>query len=257
VGQLALLAALWSGVGLGPVGWGAGIGCAAGVWALVTAALRGSSARLGPADAVTQVRTVLVGAVTALVADRISSGLGGAVAGWPLVALASVALLLDAVDGQVARRTGTASAFGARFDMEVDAFLILVLSVQVAGRFGVWVLAIGTMRYFFVAAAALAPWLRAGLPASLARKTVAALQGVILVVAASGVLPHLAAALALATALGLLCWSFGRDTRWLWDRRAAARMAEAMAAESWSGPQPSTRITSPGIWSARRCRISR
>ena len=39
---------------------------------------------------------------------------------------------LDAVDGQVARRTGTVSALGARFDMEVDAFLILVLSVYVA-----------------------------------------------------------------------------------------------------------------------------
>ena len=37
--------------------------------------------------------------------------------------------VLDAVDGHVARRTGTATAFGARFDMEVDAFLIVVLSV--------------------------------------------------------------------------------------------------------------------------------
>ena len=44
----------------------------------------------------------------------------------------SVALALDGVDGQVARRTGTVSALGARFDMEVDAFLVLVLSVHVA-----------------------------------------------------------------------------------------------------------------------------
>ena len=42
--------------------------------------------------------------------------------------LASVALILDGVDGKVARRTRNASAFGARFDMEVDAFLILVFS---------------------------------------------------------------------------------------------------------------------------------
>ena len=48
-----------------------------------------------------------------------------------LVVLASVALVLDAVDGQVARRTGTVTPFGARFDGEVDAFLILVLSVAV------------------------------------------------------------------------------------------------------------------------------
>ena len=43
--------------------------------------------------------------------------------------LSSVALALDGVDGQVARRTRTVSALGARFDMEVDAFLVLVLSV--------------------------------------------------------------------------------------------------------------------------------
>ena len=63
-----------------------------------------------------------------------------------------VALVLDWVDGQVARRTGTVTAFGARFDMEVDAFLILVLSVYVAGSFGPWVLAIGLARYALLAA---------------------------------------------------------------------------------------------------------
>ena len=64
-----------------------------------------------------------------------------------LVLLASVALALDAVDGRVARRTGTVSALGGRFDMEVDAFLILVLSVQVARDHGLWVLVIGAARY--------------------------------------------------------------------------------------------------------------
>ena len=57
-----------------------------------------------------------------------------------LVVLAAVALVLDGVDGQVARRTGTVSALGARFDMEVDAFLMLVLSVYVASSWprGCW-----------------------------------------------------------------------------------------------------------------------
>ena len=73
-----------------------------------------------------------------------------------------MALALDAVDGWVARRTGTVSALGARFDMEVDAFLILVLSGYVAPTLGGWVLAIGLMRYAFVAAGWVLPWLRAG-----------------------------------------------------------------------------------------------
>ena len=64
-----------------------------------------------------------------------------------LVSLATVALVLDAVDGWVARRTRTTGMFGARFDAEVDAFLILVLSVYVARSVGAWVLAIGVARY--------------------------------------------------------------------------------------------------------------
>ena len=44
-----------------------------------------------------------------------------------LVTLSAVALTLDLVDGWVARRSNTASNMGARFDGEVDAFLILVL----------------------------------------------------------------------------------------------------------------------------------
>src|SRR4051794_12626570 len=116
--------------------------------------------RFGPADYVTAVRAVLSGVVAVLVA--------GALVGRDhttiLVTLAAIALALDLVDGYVARRTNTASEFGARFDLEVDAFLIAVLSVQVAGQFGWWVLLIGAMRYLYVAAAELWPWLRLSLP---------------------------------------------------------------------------------------------
>ncbi len=64
-----------------------------------------------------------------------------AVAVATLVTLASVALALDFVDGRLARRTGTESALGAKLDGEVDAFLILVLSIEVAPSAGAWVLA--------------------------------------------------------------------------------------------------------------------
>jgi phosphatidylglycerophosphate synthase len=130
-----------------------------------------------------------------------------------------VALVLDAVDGVVARRTGTASSLGARFDMEVDAFLLLVLSAYVARTVGAWVLAIGVMRYLFVAAGWALPWLRGRLPSRYWRKVVAATQGIVLVIAASGVLPAWLATVALVVALGLLVESFGRDVAWLWRRR--------------------------------------
>ena len=218
--QLLLLALLGKGVGLGPVGWLAGTAYTAALWSLLTVALHRSGTRsLGPADHVTLARAVLVGGVAALVADRAGEGVPVVVFVW----LASVALVLDAVDGQVARRTGTASPLGARFDMEVDAFLILVLSVPVAMFLGPWVLAIGAMRYVFVAAAWVMPWLSAALPPSFARKTVAALQGIVLVLAIPGVLPRPVATVLAGLALAFLVWSFGRDILWLWRNQFRAR----------------------------------
>jgi phosphatidylglycerophosphate synthase len=214
--QLVLLAVLYAGVGLGPVGWLTGIGYAVCLCALLTAAVRRArTGSLGPADHVTLARAVLVGGVTALVADRFWGGTPDVV----LVVIATVALVLDAVDGKVARRTGTVSALGARFDMEVDAFLILVLSIHVAVSLGAWVLVIGAMRYAFVAASWVLPWMRAALPANYAAKTVAALQGIVLVAASSGALPGPVPTVLVGVALTLLVWSFGRDVLRLWSGR--------------------------------------
>jgi phosphatidylglycerophosphate synthase len=126
---------------------------------------------------------------------------------------------MDFVDGQVARRTGTASRLGARFDMEIDAFLLLVLSWYVALALGWWVVAIGAWRYLYTGAARVIPWLRPPLPQRWFRKTVAAVQGVVLVVAASGVLPHPVTVAVVATALALLTVSFVRDIAWQYHHR--------------------------------------
>ncbi len=212
--HVVVLAFLGAGVSLGPAGWlaGATYGVVAG--ALLAFALRRSrTPALGPANRVTLARVVLVGGVTALMAD------GDAGRAPVLVALGTVALILDAVDGHVARRTRTVSPLGARFDMEVDAFLILVLSASVSASLGVWVLAIGGMRYLFVVVGWILPWLREPLPPSFARKTVAAVQGVVLVAASAPVVPYPVAVVSVAVALVLLVWSFGRDIGWLWSRR--------------------------------------
>ncbi|MGD9986252.1 CDP-alcohol phosphatidyltransferase family protein [Pseudonocardia sp.] len=216
-GELALLGVLAATVGLGPAGWVVGAVHAVVLTALLARGERAEGRR--PADRVTALRAVLGGAVTALVAD----GVAGRVAPVAvLVVVASVALVLDAVDGRVARRTGSASAFGARFDMETDAWLIAVLSVHVAGLLGWWVVAIGAMRYAFVVATALVPWLRGTVPPTSGAKVVAAAQGIVLVVASAALLPAAAATVLVGTALGALSWSFGRDVRYLNGARSAA-----------------------------------
>jgi phosphatidylglycerophosphate synthase len=165
----------------------------------------------GPANRVTLVRSVLVCAVAVLTfVDDFEARVP------VLVGVAGVALVLDGVDGWVARRTRTVSAFGARFDMEVDAFLILVLSLYVARSAGWWVLLIGAARYLFVAAGRAMPWLRGPAPARPWCKVVAVVQGVVLTVAAADVLPLSWTRLALVVALLLLVESFGREAWELW-----------------------------------------
>jgi phosphatidylglycerophosphate synthase len=212
--QLALLTTLSVTVGLHPVGWSVGVAFGAGTWLLLVLSLR-ETRSLGLANVVTLARTILIGGVTALVADAVTQHVPMIV----VIVLASVALALDAVDGYVARSTGTTTKFGARFDMEADAFLILVLSGYVALSLGPWVLAIGLMRYAFVAVGWLLPWLRAPLPPNFPRKVVAAIQGIALAGVGTGVLSTPIAMVAVGVALALLVWSFGRDILWLWQRK--------------------------------------
>ena len=255
--QVALLVALTAAAGLGPVGWLAGIAYTVGLGALLGAAARRASVTtLGPADLVTLARAVLVGGVTALVTDGLWNG-DAPVA--PLIGIATVALVLDGVDGQVARRTGTESALGARFDMEVDSFLVLVLSLHVAQLVGPWVLVIGVMRYAFVVASWAAPWMRSALPTRYSVKAVAALQGIVLVLGASEVLPLRLVSTLLVTALALLVWSFGRDLAWLWrhahpPRRSGAGPncpAAVTSATSLSRPGPREDVRSSGPRTSR------
>lgn len=197
------------------VGWLVAVACALGLVALLDGARARHRTPLGPAGRITLFRALLACAVAGLTVQALVGRDHTAL----LVALASVALALDAVDGVVARWTGTASALGARFDMEVDAFLIAVLSVRVAPDVGWWVLAIGAIRYVYVAVSWVLRWLRRPLPPRYSAKVVAAVQGVVLTVAASGLLPVAVSRVALAVALVLLVESFARDVRTLWARR--------------------------------------
>jgi phosphatidylglycerophosphate synthase len=225
--QILLLALLGTAIGMGPAGWVTGLAFAIATWAVLSRALHRTRPRsFGPANRVTLGRAILVGGVTALVADSFESSPPVTL----LVGLTAVALILDGVDGKVARHTGTSTALGARFDMEVDAFLILVLSVYVSMALGPWVLLIGGMRYAFVAAARVLPWLNAPLPPSTARKTVAAMQGICLLVAGADLLPRVANTGVTLLALVLLVWSFGRDILWL-QRTSRSVVQEAPVRE--------------------------
>ena len=169
---------------------------------------------IGVANRVTLARAIVFLPATALLLrpEALSED-----ATWWIVVLGTVAMVLDGVDGQVARRTGSSSAFGARFDMEVDALLLVTLAALLwqSEKVPVWVLGIGGMRYVFVLAGRLWPVLAAELHASQRRRVVCVVQGVALLFALVPIVPTNLAALVTAAALALLTWSFAIDIVWL------------------------------------------
>ena len=179
-----------------------------------------------PADRVTLLRALLASLCAVLAVPQLLTGRAPAPL---LVVLGGAAFLLDALDGPVARRTGTASAAGARFDAATDAALVLVLSAAAAGVVGPWTLAIGAMYYVFVALGFFRPHLREPLPPSRARKAIGAFQPFALLAALLPGMPAPAAVAAAALALASLTFSFARDTVLLEQRRRAALVVSGAA----------------------------
>lgn len=193
-------------------------GLAFGTYALITlfVLVFWSGGALGWANRITLLRAVLVALVAGALAHSVFTH-----AIWLWLAIATTALMLDGVDGWIARKTQSYSAFGARFDMELDALLILLLCVGLIQleSLGLWVLLIGVMRYVFVGASWYFTWLSAPLFASMRRKVVCVWQVSALLLALTPLTPPLVASLLAFSALLSLAYSFGIDTWWLYKQR--------------------------------------
>ncbi|MFN3718646.1 MAG: CDP-alcohol phosphatidyltransferase family protein [Rhizobium rhizophilum] len=175
--------------------------------------------RFGYANLVTAFRASLVSLTFATVIC-FESLAATDIALWTLVGVVLFALALDGVDGYLARRYSQESNFGARFDMEVDALLILVLSLAAAllDKAGLWVLLIGLMRYGFVATGWVWPRLNGELPPSFRRKLVCVLQiAGLCIILVPFVTPPYSTAIA-AAALSALVYSFAVDILFLLRR---------------------------------------
>jgi len=175
--------------------------------------------RYGPANQTTTFRALLVALVAGFVGER----------GDPSVAASAAVLtltvsLLDGVDGWLARRSRMASDFGARFDMEVDALLVMTLSILAwqFGKAGPWVLASGLLRYGFLVAGWLQPWLARPLLPSRRRQAICVVQIAGLNLAIVPAIPAPASALLAFVALAALIYSFTVDVAWLWRQRRLA-----------------------------------
>jgi len=223
----ALVAAAQALAPVAPLGW-RGLGIALLLYVIIAGFIwRGlpghaPHASFGAANAVTLARAAFVALLLALVFEafwgevRLAAPLR-----WMLAGGALAALLLDGMDGWLARRSGMASDFGARFDMETDSVFLVALSLMVlaAGQAGAWVLTIGAMRYIFILGGWLAPSLAAKLPQSRRRKAVCVATTTALIAALVPWVPAAGAGSICLAALLLLGYSFGADVIWLAARR--------------------------------------
>lgn len=214
----ALGGAAWIGGALALHGCTPAFFLAAIAFAYGLALARNFASHWSLANVVTSIRLGLVAGVTGALVGQWSAWLWG---------VSLMALLLDGVDGWTARRRGETSGFGARFDMEVDAAFILVLSLLVWREtdVGAWVVAMGAMRYVFVGASYPFPQLAQPLPPSLARKAVCVLQVAALMAALSPWSSRVPTPTVLALALAALVLSFGRDVAWCLARGTAVPQA--------------------------------
>lgn len=172
----------------------------------------------GAANTITLLRVSLVAGVAGFIGEASSDRIA-----WTAAAAITLVALLDGVDGWLARRSQQQSAFGARFDMETDAALILILSILVwlHGKAGAWVVACGLMRYGFVAAGRILPWMAGPLRSTLRGKSVAVAQLAGLGAALLPVVLTPFSNVVAAITLALLVWSFAIDVAWL-KRQATA-----------------------------------
>ena len=179
----------------------------------------------GPANQATTTRVMLLALVAGLIGQPAASIASATSPSWHDVlmyasALSVIVVLLDGLDGWLARRTRMASAFGARFDMETDALFILVLSVLAwrSGRVGSWVLVSGLLRYLFIGAGWLLPWMAAPLPPTRRGRVICIVQMATLTLCLVPAIAAPASAWLAAGGLLALVYSFAVDTRSLLRR---------------------------------------
>ena len=172
----------------------------------------------GQANAVTLLRAVsaaLLAGFIPIAADITSIGML-----WAIAIIATITLCMDGLDGYLARKQGLSSAFGARFDMEVDALLALIITLFLwqSEKLGPWVLGLGLMRYAFLAAAIWLTPLQGELHPSLRRKSICVVQvGALCLMLCPLLSTPQVTVVGLIALLGL-SYSFAVDIVWLFRR---------------------------------------
>ncbi len=219
-----LVLAILSALSMAVLGWRGAVTALAG-YALMTLFImlglvrHAHPSRFGLANTITLTRAGLTALLFGFAGEWFFGGLPAFSPGlrWALAGVASLILVLDGLDGRVARRNGMASPFGARFDMEADTlFMLAVYVLAVAGSaVDAWIMACGSVRYAFVVTGLFITRLNAPFRPTLRGKAIYVAQAAAPIIALMPICPSFLACLLCAAAFLLVLYSFAVDSLWL------------------------------------------
>ena len=163
----------------------------------------------GPANRISLARGIIISLMAGLVLNMPSEAL----AGWVVFAMTITALILDGLDGAVARRTGMASPLGARLDGELDGLMTLVLCLLIyfSDRADAIVLLSGALHYVFLGASRLGMLPDVDLPQSFRRQCLGVCSVFLLVLCCVPLIGQSASIVLAGTSAALLLISFSID----------------------------------------------
>ena len=135
------------------------------------------------------------------------------------ILLALISLLLDGLDGFIARKYNQVTEFGELIDQEADNFLILIMTISLYLNRDVdfYIFLIPAYRYIFIFLMAKYAWLKRRLPESHIRKLACVLTIIFLIIAQES---HLTinSTFLVNLALFIITFSFSRDIIWLYRK---------------------------------------
>ena len=137
------------------------------------------------------------------------------------IILALVSLILDGLDGSIARKYGNSSKFGELFDQESDNFLMFVLSISlyINKDIGIYVFLIPAYRYIFNVLMIKYTWLKNTLPDSLFRKSACVLTTLLMIISHDTYFNVYISNFIIVFALFIITFSFSKDIIWLYGNK--------------------------------------
>ncbi|MEC9205676.1 MAG: CDP-alcohol phosphatidyltransferase family protein, partial [Pseudomonadota bacterium] len=131
-----------------------------------------------------------------------------------------ISLILDGLDGYLARLLDQTSEFGTKFDLEIDTFLLLLLSFSLYKDFNanLAVFLIPLYRYLFFILQFKLKWLRTPLPESMRRKFICFFVTLLLIISHFSFFPMYLVNGFINLSILLITFSFLKDIIWLYRK---------------------------------------